>query len=368
MRLSPSSMHRALLCAYWLRDDVPVKYSPSGPAAIIGTQLGARVERALTGRHADVEACAEADELFDVWEAHYGQPTGWRAEVAFAWNPLTDSIRLLGDGVPREKRGLKPGEMGMALDAFDPATSTVYDWKTGRQEGVAPAKTNPQLALYASCIARAFGLDRVRVVLSHITDHGVHETEHTYDAWDLDVTIPAMVRGVLERVRGAEPVPGSQCKWCPALAAGCPGPRQVADEALVEIKPNALAIRDGAHAGEMMAKLEIIQNLAAAVEDAIKAYVDEHGAITLPDGRRYGTVETTQESIDAQAALPILREAGVGACIELKVSKEAIKREIKAAAAKGQAAAAERALLAQLRDAGALKAKTVVRHQFLKGQ
>jgi len=371
MRISPSNLKRAEHCLHWARPETPLTYSPMGEAAITGVQTGARIERALTGRSSEVEPDDKADELFEVWLARYGQPKGWRAETAFAWDPIKDTVRVLGDGLDRRKRAsmLRPGEMQATLDAFDPETNTVYDWKTGGQWDTPPAHSNPQLAAYARCVAKAFGLSQVRVVLSHITDSGVYESEHTYDAWDLDIEIPGKVRALVDGIPTAQPKPGSGCKWCPALLS-CPGPRQVAEE--LGKSPNLrLPIVDATHAARVFEALEVVDELAEAARAAVKAFVDASGTVALSDGRRYGIVETTVEGIDGDAALPVLQKliGDAAPCFEIKVTKSAITKATEIVAGKGpKRAQFEREIYAALNAANAVTSKSVMRHQILRGK
>lgn len=343
MRLSPSSMARADACQYWLREDVAIVQSESSAAATLGTQAHARVERKLTGRQAGVVDSPEADALFAVW---LDWATPWlgsvvvRAEVAIAWDPFAETARSLGDdGMSREARiaALNPGEMGMSMDmlVLSEGYAEITDWKTGQQTDLPHAQDNKQLAVYAAAVAKLFSVDRVVVRIAHITLDGVFCTEHTYESWDLAIEIPTMVRGILAAAPTAQPKPGSHCRWCVALGAGCPGPGQ-AIAALVPSESNSVVVQAGAlpitaaNAANVYDALKSMRELLDEVETGLHKFVDLAGPLTLNNGKRLVLAKETRESIVYDAACAaILTEYGVHDDVVDKtvtVTKTAISR------------------------------------------
>jgi hypothetical protein len=145
---------------------------------------------------------------------------GWRAEVAYAYNPQTGKGRTLGYNLGREyeKAGLAKGELAGSADiaVLSGDTVVVFDWKTGRTIGAGAEAQLEWLALFA---ARATGAWYARTVALHVTESGVFETEWYHDDVSL-WRIAEQLKIDVEAIDDAWPTPGSHCEnlYCGARA------------------------------------------------------------------------------------------------------------------------------------------------------
>ncbi len=145
---------------------------------------------------------------------------GWRAEVAYAYNPQTGAGRVLGYNIGREyaQHGLLPGEIAGTADiaVLSGDTVVVWDWKTGRTIGAGCEAQLEWLALFA---ARATGAWHAKAVALHATETGIVETEWFFD--DLQLwRIAEQLRIDVNAIDDAWPVPGAHCEnlYCGARA------------------------------------------------------------------------------------------------------------------------------------------------------
>lgn len=148
--------------------------------------------------------------------------SGWRAEVAYAYDPQTGAGRLLGYNIGREyeKHGKLPNEIAGSADiaVVSGETVLVYDWKTGRSITDSVWAQMEWLCLLA---ARATGAWYAKAIVLHATDYGVVETSRLYD----DVAlwrIAEQLRIDTSAIEDAWPTAGMHCDacYCPARA-GC---------------------------------------------------------------------------------------------------------------------------------------------------
>ena len=157
------------------------------------------------------------------WVAEAYVP-GWRAEVAYAYDPSTDTARVLGYNIGREytKHGALAHEVcGSAdIEALDDTDAVrVWDWKTGRSVTDA---VWPQLSWLGLFAARAHGRKRAIVVPLHVTDLGVNDVMSSTLSENMLRETAERIKGRLSVVADAWPTPGSHCDacYCPARA-GC---------------------------------------------------------------------------------------------------------------------------------------------------
>lgn len=245
MRCSASKAALLSKCAYAFRDDVAWT-NERGRSAINGDRFHRAIAPYVdTGkRHeygSEVKAIKTKDGatayvlvaerplkwLDDRLEHAYAwcdrhRVPGWRAEVAYAYDPLTGEGRVLGYDIGREyeKHGKLPNEIAGSADiaSFDDTTVTVWDWKTGRAIPVTVWSQMEWLSLFA---ARATGATRAIARVLHVTDYGIHITEQTYDNNDL-LGIATRIQRDIESIADAWPTPSAACDslYCPARA-GC---------------------------------------------------------------------------------------------------------------------------------------------------
>lgn len=382
MRVTGSSLPLLSRCQWWARPDVDAPARPASSEMRLGSAVHAAIESILRDEAADLEP--ELDELSDDaapfvsswrewWQAAPLGAGAWRAEVAFAYDPATDTARELGEVRGRAYPATSPSEIAGTVDAIlvepEAGRATVVDWKTGTdfERMTADAADNLQLRGYALAVSRTYGVETVRVAIVRIEEDEVSSTVHEYDALDLAAAADEL-RRQLAAIPTAHPRPGAWCKRCRAVAV-CPETVAAVDELVPATPPPApvplVVTRE--NAGPLLARLRAVEAACEAVETALRAFADANGGIETTDGRRWrkGTTERSSIRLDgpeAAAALEILDRAGVDEAVEKKIttSRAAIARVIKARGAKGKAAdAAVDAIVEELRAAGAVRTTTV---------
>lgn len=145
-----------------------------------------------------------------------------RAEVAYAYDPATDTARILGYDIGREyeKHGKLPHEIAGSADISDASTPTVImvrDWKTGRSVTDAVWPQLDWLALFA---ARAEGKAAASVGPLHVTEFGVADTMRRSLGPDDLTRIATGIRAQVESIEDAWPTPGPWCDGCYCPARG----------------------------------------------------------------------------------------------------------------------------------------------------
>jgi len=123
------------------------------------------------------------------------------------------------------------------------------------------------------------------------------------------------------------------------------------------MKPTPLVLETVADVAKTIEKLFALEAQAAAIWKAVDARVQELGEdIALPSGKSYGAKTTERESILVNAqGKEILAKHGLEDAVEVKITKSSIKSIVKTRAPKGQAAALERQVIDELRDAECVK-------------
>lgn len=326
-RLTASKAGLAIECSFWLHDHVPLDTSPAGPAADEGTAVHALIENDIRGGDGAVvlpplspDGALRVEAKFTAWKAWAKKERriGWRPEVAYAYDPSTDTARELVQRGHRDYSGVKPGEVAMQLDVVtmgadaDGPLAEVIDWKTGRD--VEPALTNGQLGVAALAVSRVMGVDRVRVRLVYIGEDGVHEDSAVLEALDLD-----MVRHHMRRVVGSPdttPKPGPHCSGmycnarhqCPAIVGDMAQLVNVPPADMRTLVAGALVTPEDA--GFAHVRLRAIKDAVAAVEERIKSIVETHGSAPTAGGKVLRLVPATRTNVNGKKALVMLREMG----------------------------------------------------------
>lgn len=382
MKITGSSLPLLSRCQWWARPNVDAPPRVATSDMQLGSAVHAAIESILRDEAAQLEP--ELDQLaddaapyVDAWREWWSTaPLGsgaWRAEVAFAYDPTTDTARELGEVRGRAYPATSPSEIAGTVDAvlLDRAAdrAIVVDWKTGGDWDrlTADAADNKQLRGYALAASRAYGVETVRVAVVRITDAEVTSTVHEYDSLDLAAAADGL-RRQLDAIPTAQPAPGAWCKRCRAVAV-CPATVEAVDQ-LAPIAPSPEPIplvvtRD--NASMLLARLRAVEAACEAVEAALRAFADANGGIETTEGRRWRKTTTERASIrldgpEAAVALEALDRAGVTEAVEKKIgtSRAAIARVIKARGAKGKAAdAAVDAIVDELRAIGAVRSTTV---------
>lgn len=356
MRLpTASSLERALACP--ISETLP-RVAFSTPVMSRGTALHAHMRRIGGGVPLDDSLAQVPQE----WREDAGEidleayPISPDAtyEVTVAWDYVSGEARILGVDLDRDYSSAKPTEyVGTAdLVIVTGGHPLVADYKSARQGKTHPSK-NAQLAMLALAVRSITQEEAVDVALYYLD--GTRADEATLDALDLDV-FEASLRELAERYRSGdvgEARPGPWCHYCPSKGA-CPAQRQ----ALAMVESGTLV--EPLTVERVAAAWHRIKAIEGALEEAKRVCQDYAATypVDLGDGTELREVEESRDAIDGEAAWPVLvgvlGEDGARLAAPVAVTKSAIAKAAKATAPKGQAASAERAALAALRESGAL--------------
>ena len=379
MRLSGSRVDLLLACGYafngqkWPRDE-------SGDAARIGNAVHYVAAKTVNGSDAPLvtlvadalaseKIAADSDlaaQVIDLIPGDFAAPDGARAEVAYAWDYETGAVRELGVDIGRDY-SIAPTEIAGTADIVHVGDRVlIADWKTGMKPP--RAQGNGQLMFLAMCATRLASVDSARLEIRHVRPGGdVWIDSAEVSRFDLDVFESELSDAIMAAPSSA-PNPGAHCagKYCP-LRAICPATVATVDPA--PAYPLALyeagEIQGDAHAEWLLHRIESAAELLVAVKEKVKQYVDAHGPIELSDGRKYGPYVVVRESIDGPKDK--LLEAGIPeGLIEYSVSKGAVEKRAKDQAERGKGAAAARAAIERLRDAGCVKESSFVQYEARK--
>ena len=379
MRITGSSLPLLARCQWWARPDVDAPPRAASSEMLLGSAVHSAIEAELRGESfaGDADLADEVAPFLAAWREWWATaPLGagnWRSEVAFAYDPTTDTARELGEVRARAYPETAPSEIAGTVDAvlvdLRGDRAVVVDWKTGTdfERLTADAADNRQLRGYALAVSRAYGVETVRVAVVRIEPDGVTHTFRDYDALDLAASADE-VRRQIAAIPAAHPAPGMWCRRCRAVAV-CPSTVAAVDT-LVPATPPPVPVplevtRENAPA--LLARLRAVEAACEAVDAALRAFADANGGIETVDGRRWRKVTTERASIrldgpEAAVALEALERAGAADAVETKVStsRAAIARVIKAQGKKGKVAeAAVEAVVEALRAAGAVRTTTV---------
>jgi hypothetical protein len=349
LRLSGSKLQLAQICSWFARDDAEWSSEPPGPSAETGTE----VQRCITQR-INWGLRTPDNELFQVWDEHFPDTTGWVSETAYALQPETGRVRFLGVDIGR-KYEIADDEIGLSLDIeyIDGDTVVVRDVKTGRQRHLPQPSSSLQLGVGAYCAAKHRGLDKARVYYDLLSEDGVDSREATLNVWDLEL-IAIEVKRICRTF--TEPNPGPHCRgmYCPAYRVSCPATIEAAAEVgLARITQ----ITSPEHAGRLYCKVKAAEAMLATCKAAIDDYA-RSTPIPLGDGRQYCQVERSRESIEVTPQAEAILEDMLGTnVIEVKktVTKKAITDATKLKASGKTRTALERDVMAELRRVGVVK-------------
>ena len=276
-----------MACGAWAAPEA-VWEDTAGPRAVHGSDTHAVVAGEKLPSDVPEAARVEAAHVRRWVDAH---PAVMQHEVAYAWDPATDTARILHVGGKRDYSTVREDELPGASDLvwLDASASTVYilDIKTGEADDV---EENLQLRTLALMAARAHGASKARVGLLFVRPEGVVEPAWaTMSEWDLDAHA-ADLREAIARI-GSAPTPGAHCRWCPHRAH-CPSTM-----AALAAAPS-FAITTEEDIRRVYPRLGAIEDALRSIRDRIKAHVEEHGPIPLADGKLLRVIEVSgRESV-----------------------------------------------------------------------
>jgi PD-(D/E)XK nuclease superfamily len=391
-------------CLYWARPDIELpRHGESSAAA----DLGSALHEVAAAEALDFDELEGGDELFgvlvrfepgispaevaerwalapsaveelqllrDAWRSFwmdFSLGRSFRTEVPFAFDTATGTARELPSTGQRDYSACTATEIPGTVDAIaldlGEGRVVVVDLKTGKgPKRVADYRR--QLLHGAVCAARAYGVERARIAIAHVTADGVRLDEEDVGAEELEEAAQSLVRD-LARLPLAAPMPGLHCsaRYCP-LRATCPATVALVAQADVDELQHVPLRGDVEDERQARALALGLPRLAAWIDDrrrALRAFVDARGAVRLDDGHAFGRFEEERETprLDVHGA----REALEGVlgdriefALEVKTTKAAIERAARRVAAdlggrRGELKKIKTAAFAALRAAHAMK-------------
>lgn len=345
---SGSELERIMTC---LGPAVLEQTGSTGEPAIVGTiKHGFLEDAANLGRDAALArvddarlraVCAAIDlERLPV------DPTKYAAEVAFAWDAVSGVGRPLGTGLTRQERDalVRSTEYRLTIDIVALlGEDSVYvgDWKTG-QGHVPAAKVNWQLRLGALAVARAYGRTRARVEIIRLKEDGdaYRDTAElgAFDLADIELELQARAQLIFAAreafaLSGSTPplVLGPQCRHCPSISA-CPPHRDMIVALIVRPEQTVATIAAKLTPEHELEAYEQVAALRAHLEQ-LEGRLESYAAgnpIRLRDGRVYGAVQVSRESLDGNKLWDLLEQTHgretAREAVELRATKAQLER------------------------------------------
>ena len=318
-------------------------------------------------RHAEQERAIEAGDMTvmpdEIRELLEGLDV--RAEAAMAYDVVTGEARIIGYGIGRAYSDMGPFEVAGSCDvlAVGQGRIVIVDWKG--HAFVAHPSRNEQLLCYALMAARIYGIHEVTVAVAHITDGNSKIITATIDAFGLD-EFAMRLRDLFAKVARAASAPaehaheGKHCAHCPSFMAGCPRKRELValvDTGAADVMAQALIpLGDDESASLAYEFAQRLRMLLKRVDASIYARAAER-PIPIGGGKMLGLTEKLgNEVVSGPVAYACVRERYgqtiADASVEMETSKKRLREALGFAVAKGGIAAAERAVLDEIRAKG----------------
>jgi hypothetical protein len=414
-KLTASRVALAALCAWWARPEVDLPSQETSTAAQLGVATHAVAEaesepideelvdvsfRRFVGGEAEDKAGADLSEaergrlatLAAVWRGWWLElepRVPWRAtEKAYALS-MAGNGRALEGAAHRDYSGAGADEVPGTVDLVTLGPNgdskglivRVTDYKTGRGPHLLIDHEEQMLHL-GTAVARTLGIDRIEIMIAHITPDGVKTDVRLVTS--LDMAIYALeLRRLVAGIDKAEPKPAMHCKerHCPARAV-CPVTRSALFDATVPVDEHRHLsmvgpITSDEQAYHLAVRLPSIEEWTKERGRELRSYIEEH-PIKGPDGRVLRGRPKKRETIalaaaGALAALESILGPNYRDAIETKVStsfdriKDIFRKRKEAAKATGEKVVlkdeVERAR-AVLRAAGALKVSEYTAYEW----
>lgn len=295
-------------------------------------------------------------------------PAQPRVEVKVGYDVLARTGRIIGEGAGRDYGTPGPFEIVGSCDVagLDGNTVVVIDWKTGFND-VEPAATNWQIWFYALALCKALNKDDARIHIVYTKTQRIDTHEISFldlaEFGDSLLALQTMVAQRQEAKNRGEHLDtreGAWCRHCPAKSR-CPSKVallvQVAEKGLAVIGDTELT-PERARAG--YEQIVLIEQLVKDARARLNTYVDEHGAIDIGNGKRFGRYERRgNKKLDGIAARAAIRavvgekaEEFEAMAIELSTSQAAIERAAKALAEKRGATKLKKAIIDKIDELG----------------
>jgi hypothetical protein len=287
---------------------------------------------------------------------------GWMLwpEVAVAYNPTTDTARVMRKANHRDYGDSRPGEYAATLDliAVRPGELAVWDWKSGVFKYLDGASW--QLRFGGLAVARIFGAADVAISLLYVGEDGIREDPAAMDYFSLTDAADGLRKLWADLHQGpTAPVRGVHCTkhYC-KLVGRCSATR----DALVQVEtshPLLGALASPAQIANAWDAIPLAEATIKAVKEELRAMA-ANGPVTLPGGRRLAMVESQRETVNLAAPgayAAVVQHLGQEAtenAVTLSIGKGELVEAARAKAPRGKKDAAERAVLDALRAVGGL--------------
>lgn len=292
-------------------------------------------------------------------------------EMAMAVNVATGAGRILGHNLGRNYPALDDFEIPGTADLVG-VTAThviIIDLKTGWQP-VTPAARNKQLRTLALMASRIYGRDaaKVGILVCHEDDDDPRWDWAELDVFDLEdtldmlsVTFKRASLAAAQIAAGKSPnvSEGAHCKYCPAKFT-CPAKVGLAIQVAEGKHFDGVMPLTPERAGIAWSRLQAFkQAVTQPLEAAVRAFLEEHGEIPLPNGsvlRR--VVVNGNESLDGDTVWQVLTEIHgrevADQAVERKATKKRLGEVLREVVGKGSGKAVD-AVIEAVRDRGGSK-------------
>lgn len=310
-----------VFCQAWAKPDAVHDERAAAPDADRGT----RGHKALADYATTRVRVAVADDVAAdyaagcAWIDSLNIAEGLMVEVAFAWDPTTDTAEHIGyDRDYSKGAGRLCGTADLVMVARMNGVvvgAMVWDWKFGNSY-----ESGPQLRALGLMVARTFGIEQVTVAALDIGPEGVRELCRE----DLDAFALATIAGELAELRAliptSEPQAGAHCSElfcpaklsCPLVGAGLAEVVQVIPaDALVREKGYRLIdpITTAEHAAWAVGVISLMGAKLDAIKADIKSKVPD-GGWQLADGRKLEERFSSVSSVSKEALEGLARKLG----------------------------------------------------------
>lgn len=292
-------------------------------------------------------------------------PAGADSELTVAWDPDTDTGRILGSNLGRDYTAAMPGEFVGTADLVGRVADAVEggDFKTGLQ--VKKARDSWQARALSLFSARAIGAESARFTMLYLGHDGRwYPDKAEFDAMDLS-TFADELRALKQRIgavraafaaTGALPAlhVGPHCRYCPSVpfcpAQGALAKAMVSDLSVIDQGIAALTDDEAGRAWEMLRMAEkLVERIKEGLQERARVQ-----PIPLPDGKVLQEVPWSSTKIDGKVALRVLKEEGGDDLVfaAASVSKASIDRALAAA---GKGAKEAKLVLGEIERAGGIR-------------
>ena len=371
-RIRPTASRRQLLkhCQHWATPSAV--WSETGSAlATAGTEAHAAFEAIGSDRDHDApeHARRKAEAALPVIRELRARGVQSWTEIAFAWNPTTDTARVLGVGEGREVYAKATddemtGTADLVVQEGD-GHLLVVDYKSdvpgNEVDATAQLRT---LALFAARALRSEHVETMTVLYSESDARRV--LGDTLETMALDAEAEELYEELGNINETPKPGPWCSGLYCPAIAS-CPATvdalaQTLPPEMLVRQHRLSPVIASPEHAAWTLTALDLVDEATTKIRAYLRAYADANGGISLADGTVWQGSEVTTEkpALDVPGALAEVKAAGAEAALDITTSWSAIERAI------GKAPAKE--LRKALSAMGATKTSTHKRYEAKKAR